>query len=197
MKGLRLGVPKEYFAAGTDPAVADAVRAAVDKLCELGAVAEECSLPHTEYGLSAYYIIATAEASSNLARYDGVCYGRRDEVRADLLEMYLHTRKNGFGPEVKRRIMLGTYALGSATMRLYLKAQKVRTLIRRDFEQAFQKYDVLVAPTSPTRLSNRRADRGSAGHVYDGCLHSAGQPGRSTGDFHSCGFKDGCPSGCS
>ncbi|HHT02164.1 MAG TPA: Asp-tRNA(Asn)/Glu-tRNA(Gln) amidotransferase subunit GatA [Firmicutes bacterium] len=197
VKGLRLGVPKEYFAAGTDPAVADAVRAAVDKLCELGAVAEECSLPHTEYGLSAYYIIATAEASSNLARYDGVCYGRRDEVRADLLEMYLHTRKNGFGPEVKRRIMLGTYALGSGYYEAYyLKAQKVRTLIRRDFEQAFQKYDVLVAPTSPTtafKIGERTEDL-LAMYMTDVCtlpVNLAGLPGISI----PCGFKDGLPIG--
>ena len=150
VKGLRIGLPKEYFIAGTDREVEAAVRAAIRQLESLGAEVVEISLPHTDYAVAVYYLIATAEASANLARFDGVRYGAR--VRgADVLETYSKTRGAGFGPEVKRRIILGTYALSAGYYdAYYLRAQKVRTLIRRDFEQAFQKCDVIVTPTSPT-----------------------------------------------
>ena len=150
VQGLRIGLPKEYFIAGTDRAVEAAVRAAIQQLTRLGAEVVELSLPHTEYAVAVYYLIATAEASANLARFDGVRYGAR--VRGtDVLDTYGKTRGAGFGPEVKRRIILGTYALSAGYYdAYYLRAQKVRTLIRRDFEQAFQRCDVIVAPTSPT-----------------------------------------------
>ena len=150
VQGLRIGLPKEYFIAGMDREVEAAVRAAIRQLVSLGAEVVEISLPHTEYAVAVYYLIATAEASANLARFDGVRYGAR--VRgADVLETYGKTRGAGFGPEVKRRIILGTYALSAGYYdAYYLRAQKVRTLIRRDFDQAFQNCDVIVAPTSPT-----------------------------------------------
>ncbi|MFO7171467.1 MAG: Asp-tRNA(Asn)/Glu-tRNA(Gln) amidotransferase subunit GatA [Bacillota bacterium] len=150
LSGVRVGVPREYFAQGVEPGVRQAVEEAIAKLRELGATVDEVSLPHTEYALDAYYIVATAEASSNLARYDGVRYGLRAEADS-LLEMYLRTRQQGFGLEVKRRIMLGTYALSAGYYDAYYKkAQQVRTLVIRDFEAAFRRFDVLVAPTSPT-----------------------------------------------
>jgi aspartyl-tRNA(Asn)/glutamyl-tRNA(Gln) amidotransferase subunit A len=150
VRGLRIGVPKEYFIEGIDPEVERAVRAAAKTLEELGAKALEISLPHTEYGLPAYYLVAPAEASSNLARYDGVKYGYRSPS-SEILEMYYKTKSEGFGPEVKRRIMLGTFALSSGYYdAYYLKAQKVRTLIKRDFEDAFSKCDVIFTPTTPT-----------------------------------------------
>ncbi len=150
VRGLRIGLPKEYFIPGMDREVEAAVRAAIRQLTRLGAEVVEISLPHTDYAVAVYYLIATAEASANLARFDGVRYGAR--VRgADVLETYAKTRGAGFGPEVKRRIILGTYALSAGYHdAYYLRAQKVRTLIRRDFEQAFQKCDVIVAPTTPT-----------------------------------------------
>ena len=150
VRGLRVGLPKEYFIPGMDREVEAAVRAAIRQLTHLGAEVVEISLPHTDYAVAVYYLIATAEASANLARFDGVRYGAR--VRgADVLETYAKTRGAGFGPEVKRRIILGTYALSAGYHdAYYLRAQKVRTLIRRDFEQAFQKCDVIVAPTTPT-----------------------------------------------
>ncbi|MFO1464657.1 MAG: Asp-tRNA(Asn)/Glu-tRNA(Gln) amidotransferase subunit GatA [bacterium] len=150
-KGLKIGVPKEYFIAGTDPEIDAAVRKALDTYRELGAEIHEVSLPHTEYAVPTYYILAPAEASSNLARYDGVRFGHRAEGAKDLFDMYVRSRSEGFGAEVKRRIMLGTYVLSAGYYdAYYLKAQKVRTLIRRDFEAAFQKVDVLVTPTSPS-----------------------------------------------
>ena len=150
VQGLRIGLPKEYFIAGMNQEVESAVRAAIRQLTSLGAEVVEISLPHTDYAVAVYYLIATAEASANLARFDGVRYGAR--VRgADVLETYSKTRGAGFGPEVKRRIILGTYALSAGYYdAYYLRAQKVRTLIRRDFEQAFRKCDVIVAPTTPT-----------------------------------------------
>lgn len=149
IKGLKLGLPREYFVGGLDPAVKQAVESAVKKLQELGAEVVEISLPHTDYAIASYYIIATAEASANLARFDGVRYGARVEG-ADPIEMYGRTRGAGFGPEVKRRIILGTYVLSSGYYdAYYLRAQKVRTLIRRDFLQAFEKVDAIVTPTSP------------------------------------------------
>ena len=148
--GLKLGVPREYFTDGIDPGVDACVRAALAKLEELGAEIVEVSLPHTEYAVATYYIVATAEASSNLGRYDGVRYGLRMGEENGLREMYGATREAGFGPEVKRRIMLGTYALSAGYYdAYYLKAMKARTLIRRDFDEAFSKCDALVTPTSP------------------------------------------------
>ena len=151
VRGLRLGLPKEYFVEGMSAEVSDAVRAAVRHLESLGATVEEVSLPHTEYAVAAYYLIATAEASSNLARYDGTRYGVRVDRGQGLLDMYQQTRGAGFGAEVKRRIMLGTYALSAGYYdAFYLKGQKVRTLIRRDFEQVFARCQAIITPTAPT-----------------------------------------------
>ena len=151
VNGLRIGLPKEYFVDGLQPEVAVAVRAAVRQLEALGASVEEVSLPHTDYAIATYYLIATAEASSNLARYDGTRYGLRIDRGAGLLDMYRHTRGRGFGTEVKRRIMLGTYALSAGYYEAYyLKAQKVRTLIRRDFDQVFTRCQLVATPTMPT-----------------------------------------------
>jgi len=149
VKGLRIGLPKEYFIDGMDREVEAAVRAAIRKLQELGAEIVEISLPHTDYAVAVYYLIATAEASANLARFDGVRYGAR-VTGDDVIDMYARTRGAGFGPEVKRRIILGTYALSAGYYdAYYLRAQKVRTLIRQDFERAFEKCDAIVTPTSP------------------------------------------------
>ncbi len=196
VKGLRIGVPREYFGEGTEPAVAAAVRKAIDVLTGLGATAEECSLPSTDYALSAYYIIAPAEASANLARYDGVRYGLRAPAE-DIGGMYARTRAEGFGPEVKRRIMLGTYALSSGYYdAFYLKAQKVRSLVRRDFEAALAKYDLLASPTSPTvafRLGEKTDDP-LAMYLADVCtipVNLAGLPGLSI----PCGEDGGLPIG--
>jgi len=148
--GLRVGVVREAFGEGVQPGVRASVQAAIDRLADLGASVGEVSLPHTDYALSAYYLIAPSEASSNLARYDGVRYGLRVEG-GDSVEMMSRTRGSGFGPEVKRRIMLGTYALSAGYYDAYYgQAQKVRTLIIRDYEQAFASFDVLISPTSPT-----------------------------------------------
>jgi len=150
-QGLRLGVPREYFPAGLDAEVNAAVRRALAEAGRLGAQIEEISLPHSEYAIPTYYIVATAEASSNLARYDGVRYGHRDDAARDLAALYVRTRSGGFGAEVKRRIMLGTYVLSSGYYDAYYrKAQQVRTLIRRDFDAVFEKVDAIVTPTSPT-----------------------------------------------
>jgi len=150
IKGLRLGLPKEYMIDGLDPEVKAAVDAAVKQLQSLGASVEEISLPHTEYAAATYYIIAPAEASANLARFDGIRYGARVDG-ADPLELYSRTRGAGFGPEVKRRIILGTYVLSSGYHdAYYVRAQKVRTLIRQDFLKAFEKVDAIVTPTTPT-----------------------------------------------
>jgi aspartyl-tRNA(Asn)/glutamyl-tRNA(Gln) amidotransferase subunit A len=150
LKGLRIGIPKEYFIEGMDPDVDRAVRSAIDVLVSLGARAVDVSLPHTRVAIAAYYLIATSEASSNLARYDGVKYGFRAEGK-DLIDMYRETRAQGFGPEVKRRIMLGTYALSAGYYDAYYrKAQQVRTLIKDDFQKAFGDVDVIVTPTSPS-----------------------------------------------
>jgi aspartyl-tRNA(Asn)/glutamyl-tRNA(Gln) amidotransferase subunit A len=151
VRGLKLGVPKEYFGAGLDPDVKNSVEAAIQKLAELGCEIVPVSLPHTKYAIPTYYIVATAEASSNLARFDGVRYGYRASDARTLSEMYRRSRDHGFGAEVKRRIMLGTYALSAGYYdAYYLKAQKVRTLLVRDFEEAFKKVDAIVTPTSPT-----------------------------------------------
>ena len=161
VKGLRIGVPKEFFVEGMQPEVEEAVRAALKHLESMGAETIEVSLPHTEYAIAAYYLIATAEASANLERYDGIRYGLR--VDSDnLLELYRRSRARGFGAEVKRRIMLGTFALSTGYYdAYYLKAQKVRTLIKRDFEQAFERCDLIVTPTAPTtafKLGEKMSD---------------------------------------
>ena len=151
VKGLRLGVPKEYFIAGIDPEIEKAVRAAIDVYKSQGAEIVEVSLPHTKYAVAVYYIIATAECSANLARLDGVRYGKRAADPKDILDLYGRTRAEGFGPEVKRRIILGTYVLSSGYYDAYYnKAQKVRQLIAEDFRLAFEQCDALLTPTSPT-----------------------------------------------
>ena len=151
VEGMRLGVPREYFGVeGMEQGVKTAVQAAVAALERAGAELVDVSLPHTDYGLAAYYIVAPAECSSNLARFDSVKYGIRDDSADNLLETYLRTRRRGFGPEVRRRIMLGTYALSSGYYdAYYLKAQKIRTLIAQDFERAFRDCDAIVSATSP------------------------------------------------
>jgi aspartyl-tRNA(Asn)/glutamyl-tRNA(Gln) amidotransferase subunit A len=151
IKGLRIGLPKEYFIDGLHPDVEAAVRRGIAKLEALGAHIEEISLPHTEAGVATYYVLAPAEASANLARFDGVRYGHRSSTATDLMEHYVQSRSEGFGPEVKRRILLGTYVLSSGYYdAYYLQAQKARTLIRNDFTAAFEKVDLIVSPTSPT-----------------------------------------------
>ncbi len=151
IKGIRIGIPKEYFVEGIDPEVEKAVKGSIDSFRKWGAEIREISLPHTEYAVAVYYIIATAEASSNLARYDGVKYGFRSKGYRDLMEMYTQTRARGFGEEVKRRIILGTYVLSAGYYEAYYrKASQVRTLMRKDFDEAFQKVDVIVSPTAPT-----------------------------------------------
>jgi aspartyl-tRNA(Asn)/glutamyl-tRNA(Gln) amidotransferase subunit A len=162
VQGLRIGLPREYFIEGLDPEVRGAVEAAIATYRQLGAEIVEVGLPHTEYAVACYYLIATAEASSNLARYDGVRFGLRTEEGRGLLDMYMQSRAAGFGAEVKRRIMLGTYALSSGYYdAYYLKAQKVRTLIRQDFLEAFNTVDVILTPAAPTpafRLGEKTAD---------------------------------------
>jgi aspartyl-tRNA(Asn)/glutamyl-tRNA(Gln) amidotransferase subunit A len=151
VRGLRIGVPEEYFATGLEPAVEASVRAAIDGLRGLGCAIVPVHLPHTRYAVAAYYVVATAECSSNLARFDGVRFGLRVEPRRDLGAMYEATRAAGFGREVKRRILLGTYVLSSGYYdAYYLRAQKVRTLIRRDFDDAFRAVDVIATPVAPT-----------------------------------------------
>ena len=150
MKGLKIGVPSEYFIEGVDAEVEAAVRAAIQELEQMGAEISEINLPHTEYALPVYYIIGPAEASANLARFDGVRYGLRVEDQ-DLIEMFKRSRGQGFGPEVTRRIMIGTYALSAGYYDAYYgQAQKVRTLIRQDFERAFEQVDLIAAPSTPT-----------------------------------------------
>jgi aspartyl-tRNA(Asn)/glutamyl-tRNA(Gln) amidotransferase subunit A len=196
LKGMRLGIPKEYYVEGMQPGVADAMKAALKKLEELGAEMEEVSLPHTPYALAVYYIIAPSEASANLARYDGVKYGY--SYKGDTMwESLEKTRENGFGAEVKRRIMLGTYALSAGYYDAwYLKAQKVRTLIRREFDAVFKKCDALITPTSPTVpfKIGERTDDPLEMYLSDVCTlpaNIAGVPGISV----PAGFVDGLPVG--
>ena len=162
LKGIRIGLPKEYMIEGVHPAVKTAVTVAVKQLQSLGAEILEVSLPHTDYAVSVYYVLATAEASANLARFDGVRYGHRADNITNLFDHYTCTRAAGFGPEVKRRIILGTYVLSSGYYdAYYLRAQKVRELIRRDFARAFEKVDALASPTAPTptfKLGEKTAD---------------------------------------
>lgn len=162
VKGLKIGLPKEYFVEGLDPEVQKATEQAIAALRGAGAELVQVSLPHTDYAVACYYLISTAEASSNLARYDGVRFGRRVDRGQGLIDMFMQSRAAGFGPEVKRRIMLGTYALSSGYYdAYYLKAQKVRTLIRQDFLDAFDRVDVLITPVAPTpafKIGEKTAD---------------------------------------
>ena len=162
LKGIKIGMPKEYFIEGIDPQVDASIRAAIKQYESLGAEIVEVSLPHTEYAVAVYYIIATAEASANLARFDGVRYGHRADNVQNILDHYMRSRAEGFGEEVKRRIILGTYVLSSGYYdAYYLRAQKVRTLIREDFNRAFEKVDALICPTSPEvafKLGDRSDD---------------------------------------
>ncbi len=199
VRGLKLGVPREYFVEGTDPEVEASVRAGIETLQSLGAELVDVSLPHTRYAVATYYILANAEASSNLARYDGVRYGLRVASDGDLLSMYKQTRAEGFGPEVKRRIMLGTYALSSGYYDAYYKkAQQLRTLLRQDFQQAFKACDALVAPVAPTpafRLGERLDDplQMYLADIFTAPVSLAGLPGMSV----PCGYsqRDSLPIG--
>ena len=197
LKGLRVGVPKEYFIDGMQPEVEAAVRAAIDHLRDLGAETIEVSLPHTEYALPVYYIIAPAEASANLARYDGIRFGARVD-RGDMWATYKATRGQGFGAEVKRRIMLGTYALSAGYYdAYYAKAQQVRTLIKRDFDEAFEQVDIIAAPTTPKTAFRFGENTGDPLQMYLEDVFTlpaslAGVPGLSV----PCGFNgDGLPIG--
>jgi aspartyl-tRNA(Asn)/glutamyl-tRNA(Gln) amidotransferase subunit A len=197
VQGLRVGIPREYFVEGLQPEVEQAVRAAVRVLEKLGAQVANVSLPHTDYAIPAYYLIATAEASSNLARYDGIKYGLRSEADG-LLPMYRRTRAAGFGTEVKRRIMIGTYALSAGYYdAYYLKAQKVRTLIRKDFDTVFASHDVIVTPTAPTtafRIGEKTSDplQMYLSDIFTISVNLAGLPGLSL----PCGFDaSGMPIG--
>ncbi|MBW4541135.1 MAG: Asp-tRNA(Asn)/Glu-tRNA(Gln) amidotransferase subunit GatA [Myxacorys chilensis ATA2-1-KO14] len=198
LKGKKVGIITETFGEGLDPDVEKAVRAAIEQLKALGAEVREISCPRFRYGIAAYYIIAPSEASANLARYDGVRYGKRIENAEDLMDMYTRTRAEGFGAEVKRRIMIGTYALSAGYYdAYYIKAQKVRTLIKQDFENAFESVDVLVSPTAPTtafKIGDKSADPLSM-YLIDLMtipVNLAGLPGMSV----PCGFdSQGLPIG--
>ena len=198
VKGLRIGIPKEYFVKGMDTEIETSVRAAIKQYESMGAICEEVSLPHTEYAVPTYYILAPAEASSNLARYDGVRYGHRVQDPKDLIDMYTRSRSEGFGSEVKRRIMLGTYVLSSGYYdAYYLKAQKVRTLIQKDFLDTFQKFDVLLTPVTPSpafKLGEKTDDPVAMylSDIFTINVNLAGLPGMSL----PCGFtKSGLPIG--
>jgi len=197
VKGLRIGVPKEYLGQGIDPQVKERVLEALKTLEGMGAVWEEISLPHTEYAVATYYLLASSEASSNLARFDGVRYGVRANDPANLLDLYRRSRSEGFGPEVKRRIMLGTYALSSGYYDAYYKkAQQVRTLIKRDFDEAFEKYDLIVGPTAPTTAFKLGEQVGDPLTMYLNDIMTipvslAGVPAISI----PCGLADGLPVG--
>jgi aspartyl-tRNA(Asn)/glutamyl-tRNA(Gln) amidotransferase subunit A len=162
MKDIRIGIPREYFIDGMDPEVKANVESAIQRYESMGCKIEEIRLPHTEHAVATYYLIATAEASSNLARYDGVRYGLRETGTGGLSEMYRKTRMTGFGKEVKRRILLGTYALSTGYYdAYYLKALKVRTLILQDFQKAFEKVNIILTPTTPTpafKIGEKTAD---------------------------------------
>ncbi|MCR8656967.1 Asp-tRNA(Asn)/Glu-tRNA(Gln) amidotransferase subunit GatA [Paenibacillus endoradicis] len=197
VKGLRIAVPKEYLGEGIDPRVKESVMNALKTYESLGATWEEVSLPHTEYAIATYYLLASSEASSNLARFDGVRYGVRAENPENLIDLYRKSRSQGFGSEVKRRIMLGTYALSSGYYdAYYLKAQKVRTLIKQDFDQVFEKYDLVIGPTAPTpafRIGEQVGDPLTM-YLNDICtipVSLAGVPAISV----PCGQVDGMPIG--
>ncbi len=198
LRGLKLGVPREYFVEGMEPEVKQAIETAIKTLEQLGATVDrDVSLPHTKYALAVYYIIAPSEASANLARYDGVKYGYSYQDGASMWDALSKTRQFGFGPEVKRRIMLGTYALSAGYYEAYyVKAQKVRTLIRREFDRAFEKYDALITPTSPTvpfKIGDKAADPVKM-YLSDVCtlpINIAGIPGLSV----PAGLPGGLPVG--
>lgn len=197
VKGLRIAVPKEYFGEGIDPQVKARVMEALKTYESLGAVWEEVSLPHTEYAVASYYLLASSEASSNLARFDGVRYGVRAEDPANLLDLYRRSRSEGFGPEVKRRIMLGTYALSSGYYDAYYKkAQQVRTLIKRDFDQVFERFDVIAAPTAPTTAFKlgEQVDDPLTMYLNDICTIPASLAGVPAISI-PCGLADGLPVG--
>jgi len=197
VQGMRLGVPREYFSAGLQPEVESAVKRALDVWRQLGAQIIDISMPHTEYALPVYYLLAPAEASANLARYDGVRFGYSHPQAQDMWDSYRRTRQDGFGPEVKRRIMLGTYALSAGYYdAYYLKAQKVRTLIKRDFDQAFEQCDALVAPTAPStafRIGEKVNDplQMYLADIFTLSLNLAGDCGISI----PCGFAQDLPIG--
>jgi aspartyl-tRNA(Asn)/glutamyl-tRNA(Gln) amidotransferase subunit A len=198
VKGMRLGIPREYFSGGLDPEVKAIIEAGMRNAASLGCELVDVSLPHTEFAIADYYIIAAAEASSNLARYDGVKYGFRAPDPADLQDMYHRTRSLGFGPEVKRRIMIGTYALSSGYYDAYYgQAMKVRTLIKRDFDLAFEKVDALLCPVSPTpafKMGEKMSDPLAMylSDIYTVTANLAGIPGISV----PCGFtQEGLPVG--
>jgi aspartyl-tRNA(Asn)/glutamyl-tRNA(Gln) amidotransferase subunit A len=198
VRGLRIGIPREYFIEGIDPEVERSVRDAVRALEAAGAVTQDISLPHSAYGVAVYYILAPSEASSNLARYDGIKYGYRTPEWSNLRDMYMRTRDEGFGTEVKRRIMLGTYALSAGYYDAYYKkAQQVRTLILRDFEEAFRQVDAVVAPTAPTpafKIGEKTSDplQMYLSDVFTIPVNMAGIPGISI----PCGFSStGLPIG--
>lgn len=197
IKGLKIGVPKEYMGEGVGQEAREAVMAALKVLEAQGAVWEEVSLPHSEYALATYYLLSSSEASSNLARFDGIRYGYRAEEAKSLLELYKMTRAQGFGDEVKRRIMLGTYSLSAGSYdAYYLKAQKVRTLIKQDFEKVFEEYDVIVSPTTPTpafKIGEKVDDPLTmyANDILTIPVNLAGVPGISI----PCGFSNGLPLG--
>lgn len=197
VKGLKIGVPKEFFGKGVDPDVKKSIMDAVELLCSLGAQQKEISMPSIDYGLPVYYIIAPAECSSNLARFDGVRYGLRSKESTDTISMFEKTRDEGFGAEVKQRIMIGSYALSAGYYdAYYLKAQKVRTLLRRDFEKAFDEFDVIITPTSPRTAFGigELVDDPFAMKLADVCtipVNLAGIPAISI----PCGYKDGLPIG--
>ncbi len=197
IRGLKIGLPKEYLDLGMDESMRAVFDTAVNQLRALGASIHEVTLPHTAYALSAYYLIAPAEASSNLARYDGVRYGFRAKDADNLLDMYNKTRSQGFGTEVKRRILIGTYALSSGYYDAYYKrAQQVRTLIRRDFEEAFEEVDLIISPTAPTtafKLGEKTSDPLTMylSDIYTIPVNLAGLPAISV----PCGFISGLPAG--
>lgn len=196
IRGLRIGLPQEYFGEGLDAGVREQINQAIHVLESLGATVGEVSLPHSEYAVATYYLIAPAEASSNLARFDGVRYGLRVEGE-NLIDMYKNTRAAGFGAEVKRRIMLGTYALSSGYYDdFYLRAQRVRTLIKQDFDNAFQHFDVILSPTAPTtafKFGEKSADPLTMylNDIYTIPANLAGIPAISV----PCGLSDGLPVG--
>jgi len=198
LRGVKLGVPAEYFAEGIEPGVEAAVRAAIDHLTDLGAEVQAVSLPHTAYAIPIYYLILTAEASANLARFDGVRFGLScPPDGADVIDRYLQTRGKGFGDEVKRRIMLGTFALSAGYYdAYYLRAQRVRTLLRQDFEHAFEQVDALIAPVCPTTAFKLGEKIDDPLQMYLSDIHVvAANPGGVCSLSVPCGFSEGLPVG--